>query len=310
MNPAPVRIAIVQHAPVHLDLAASISKAEQLIDEAANGGATLIVFGETWLSGYPAWLDIGRDVAVWDHGPMKELFRKFRDNSIVIPGDEIERIRKKSEEHSVVIGIGVNERTDDGPGSGTVYNSFLLFESGTLKIHHRKLMPTFSEKLVYGTGDGKGLEAVDTIVGRVGGLICWEHWMPMARQTMHDSGEQIHLALWPRVKQKNLLSCQHYAIEGRCFVVATGQMMPNKDLPQDLEYVVDTSNGGWALDGGSTVIGPDGELLEPQNFDEGILYYDIEDVGVVSNERMTLDTSGHYQRRDIFRYKVDRERPE
>ena len=233
-----VKAAAVQAAPVYLDLQRSLEKALGLIRDAAKLGAHLIVFPETWLPGYPAWLDCCRDYSVWDNPSTKQLFARLMDNSVEVPGPMTVALAASAREHGVVINIGVHERVKEGPGRGTLYNSMLTFGSdGTLLNRHRKLMPTYTERLIWGQGDGSSLKAVDTSVGRIGGLICWEHWMPLARHVLHSSGEDIHIAAWPQVKEMNLVASRHYAFEGRCFVIACGAIMKARDLPAELEPI-------------------------------------------------------------------------
>ena len=207
----------------------------------------------------------------------------------------------------MVLTIGVNERVDDGPGNGTLYNSLLTFNAdGSLLNRHRKLIPTYTERLVWGQGDGDGLKAADTSVGRVGGLICWEHWMPLARQVLHDSGEHIHIAVWPTVHEMHQIASRHYAFEGRCFVLAAGLLMKVRDLPAQLPVTSDLSDkpDHLLLRGGSAIIGPDGHyVIEPLFDEERILIAEL-DLKAVDKERMTLDVSGHYQRDDLFDLKV------
>lgn len=299
-----LNIAIVQDGPVYLDLKATMAKAGQYIQSAADNQAGLIVFGETWLTGYPAWLDHCPNIARWDDPVTKKIFIQMMQNSITVPGSEVNKLCEWAVQYKMAIGIGINEIVNQGPGQGTIYNSFLLInESGELVVHHRKLMPTYTEKMLYGLGDGRGLESAELSFGRVGGLICWEHWMPLARQAMHDSGELIHIALWPKVHEMHQIASRHYAFEGRCFVVAVGQMMQASDFPAILTRPKSWTDNPdqWVLNGGSCVVGPDGfYLLEPQFDKTGILYCTIPDLDVAIGERMTLDVSGHYQRRDIF----------
>jgi len=201
--------------------------------------------------------------------------------------------------------IGVNERVDSGPGNGTLYNSLLtISEDGQLGNHHRKLVPTYTERLVWGNGDGRGLEAVPTSAGRVGGLICWEHWMPLARMAMHNSGEHIHVAVWPTVHELHQLASRHYAFEGRCFVLAVGLMMPAEDLPRELREGAALLSGGsqWIERGGSAIIGPDSRYILDPVFDrEELLVSDL-DLTQIGRELMTFDVSGHYARPDLFRF--------
>ncbi|HEX7939215.1 MAG TPA: nitrilase-related carbon-nitrogen hydrolase, partial [Gemmatimonadaceae bacterium] len=200
--------------------------------------------------------------------------------------------------------VGVVERVESGPGRGTLYNSLLTFSpDGTLANHHRKLMPTYTERMVWGAGDANGLHAVDTPAGRVGGLICWEHWMPLARQTMHDSGEDIHVAAWPTVHEMHQLASRHYAFEGRCFVLAAGALMKMSAMPRELELHPGRT-GEWALSGGSMIVAPDGKVLAGPVLDkEKVLLAEI-DLDHVRQESMTLDVSGHYSRPDAFEFRA------
>ena len=304
---AMLKVAIVQAAPVFMNLEASLTRAIKLIHEAAAKGARLIVFGETWLPGYPAWLDYCPGAALWNHEPTKEVYAELRRNSLSIQSNEAERLARVAADHHVVLTVGVNERVDEGPGNGTLYNSLLTFNAdGSLLNRHRKLIPTYTERLVWGQGDGDGLKAADTSVGRVGGLICWEHWMPLARQVLHDSGEHIHIAVWPTVHEMHQIASRHYAFEGRCFVLAAGLLMKVRDLPAQLPVTSDLSDkpDHLLLRGGSAIIGPDGHyVIEPLFDEERILIAEL-DLKAVDKERMTLDVSGHYQRDDLFDLKV------
>src|SRR6266852_3414942 len=233
-NSKQVRVAIAQSAPVYLDKRASLAKALDLIQQAAKRDAQLVAFGESWLPGYPAWRDVCPGAALWENTSAKEVFAKLRNNSITVPGEEVKALSEAARDLKIAIVIGASERVDAGPGNGTLYNSLLtISEDGQLRNHHRKLVPTYTERLVWGNGDGRGLEAVSTSAGRVGGLICWEHWMPLVRMAMHNSGEHIHVAVWPTVHDLHQLASRHYAFEGRCFVLAVGLLMPATDIPQE-----------------------------------------------------------------------------
>ena len=305
-----LKVAVVQAAPVFMNLAGSIARASELIRDAASQGAQLIVFGETWLPGYPAWLDYCPGAALWNHQPTKAVFADLRRNSVVINSTDTESLSRAASDHNVVVVIGVNERVDKGPGNGTLYNSLLTFDSdGSLINHRRKLIPTYTERLVWGQGDGKGLNAADTSVGRVGGLICWEHWMPLTRQALHDSGEQVHIAAWPTAHEMHQIASRHYAFEGRCFVIAAGSLLRVRDLPSQLNVITDLCDmpDHLLLRGGSSIIGPDGSyVVEPVFDEERTIIADI-DLKKIDHELMTLDVSGHYQRRDIFDFRIKRD---
>jgi len=303
-----ITVAVVQSSPVFMNLDASIARAEGLIEQAASKGAKLIVFGETWLPGYPAWLDHSPHAALWNHEPTKEVFAQLRRNSVVVPGKETGRLGKVARQFGVVLVIGVNERIEEGAGNGTLYNSLLTFGmDGSLLNHHRKLIPTYTERLVWGQGDGAGLEAVTTPAGRVGGLVCWEHWMPLARQAMHTSGEEIHVAVFPEVHEMHQVASRHYAFEGRCFVLAAGLIMRAGDLPAQLTTVeLEAKPESLLLRGGSCIIAPDGSYVVEPVFDEETIITAELDLTLIDKEKMTLDVTGHYFRPDVFDFKLNR----
>ncbi|GAB4451295.1 MAG: carbon-nitrogen hydrolase family protein [Anaerolineae bacterium] len=308
-----VKVAIVQAGPVYLDLAQSMEKAVSLIKEAAGMGAGLIAFGETWLPGYPAWLDYCPGAALWDNPATKTVFARLRHNSVVVPGPQTETLSQLAKTLGIVIVMGVNERVETGLGSGTLYNTLLTFGSaGQLLNHHRKLVPTYTERLVWGPGDGFGLTAAETPVGRVGSLVCWEHWMPLTRQTLHQSAEQIHVAAWPGVKEMHQIASRHYAFEGRCFVLAAGLVMTAKELPDEFELPPELAQAPdtLLLNGGSAIIGPDGRYLAGPVFGKETTLTAELDLTEIEHERMTLDTTGHYYRPDVFEFRVKRHRPE
>ncbi len=306
-------VSIIQASPVFMNLDASVTRAVGLIEQAARKGAKLIAFGETWLPGYPAWLDHSPHAALWNYEPTREVFAQLRRSSVVVPGRETETLGEVARDLGVVIVIGVNERVEQGAGNGTLYNSLLTFGGdGTLLNHHRKLIPTYTERLVWGQGDAAGLEAVNTHAGRVGGLICWEHWMPLARQTLHTSGEDIHVAVFPTVHEMHQIASRHYAFEGRCFVLAAGLIMKTSDLPTQLptQHVASgkssASGEKLLLRGGSCIIAPDGSyVIEPVFDTEEIIVAEL-DLGLLDKEKMTLDVSGHYFRPDVFDLKINR----
>jgi nitrilase len=301
-----VTVALVQAevAPTQGD---ALTRTRELAAEAAHAGATLVAFPETWIPGYPAWLDCCRDAALWDHAPVKTVYARMTAGAIVVGGDSGAALRSIARDVGATLVVGVVERVEDGPGRGTLYNSLLTIgPDGTLLNHHRKLVPTYTERLVWGQGDGVGLRAVDTPAGRVGGLVCWEHWMPLARQALHDSGEDIHVAAWPTVHERHQIASRHYAFEGRCFVLAVGSLMRASALPPELEPHPDRVHGAddWVLRGGSAVIGPDGSYITQPVWDEERVVVVELDLDRRREESMTLDVSGHYQRRDVFDFSV------
>jgi predicted amidohydrolase len=294
------RVAIAQFAPVFHNKQATLARALGILADAAAKGAQLVVLGETWFPGYPAWLDVCPTAGLWNHEPTKRVFAELRQNSIVIDGPEVEALRQAAHRLGIGIVIGINERVDHGAGQGTLYNSLLTFSpEGSLANHHRKLVPTFTERMVWGNGDGGGLNSVPVAEARVGGLICWEHWMPLARTAMHQAGEHIHVAVWPTANEIAQLASRHYAFEGRCFVLAAGLMMRTTDLPPALPHDV---AGEWAIRGGSAIIAPNASyVVEPIYDREELIVADL-DLGMIDRESMALDVTGHYSRPDIFTF--------
>jgi nitrilase len=275
MNERKIRVGLAQYAPIHNDLVACLDKMETIMSQAHKEDLDLLAFGETWLSGYPAWIDHCPNIALWDDSGMKKAYRQLVENSIELGGDEIRQIASRVAEYKLPIVLGINERVGGGPGNGTLYNTVLVFDkNGKIKVHHRKLMPTYTEKMLYGLGEGQGLEATDLSFGRIGALICWEHWMPLTRQAMHNSGEQIHIALWPQVHEMLQLASRHYAFEGRCYVLAVGQIMTAAQIPSELELPdhLKDRRETQILNGGSCIIGPDGQyIIEPQFGNEELI---------------------------------------
>ena len=303
-----VRVAVVQSEPAS-SLDEGLQRTEALVREAGRSGALLVAFPETWLPGYPAWLDVCRDVALWDHEPVKATYARYASGSIDVSGESGESLRRIAARHGVTMIVGISERVGAGPGRGTLYNALLVIgPDGRVLNHHRKLVPTYTERMVWGNGDADGLMAVDTPAGRVGALVCWEHWMPLARQALHDSGEDIHVALWPTVHERHQLASRHYAFEGRCFVLAAGSVMRASSLPPELDVEPTRLTPGTPLllRGGSAIIGPDAEYIVPPLWDRpGILVADL-DLERVRRESMTLDVSGHYSRPDCLSLTVRR----
>ena len=302
-----ITVAAVQAAPVFLDREACVAKACRLIAEAGANGARLAVFPETWLPGYPIWLDVAPGAALWDHPPAKDAFVRLVANAVEVPGPATDALGAAAAAAGCAVVMGINER-ERGRPAGTLYNAIVTFgPDGRLLGKHRKLVPTYTERLVWGRGDGSTLGVVDTPLGRIGGLVCWEHWMPLARHAMHVAGEQVHAALWPTVHDLHLVASRHYAFEGRCFVVAVGSALRRGQVPDDLTIFRHDglTPDAQLLAGGSAIVGPDGHCLAgPAGSDETILYADL-DLARIPAEHLTFDAVGHYGRPDVFTLTVD-----
>ena len=309
------KIALVQHPPVYLNLAKSIELAEQCISEASQKGAQLIVFPETWLPGYPAWLDYAPNAGVWDHPPAKALYRILFRNSIEIDDIHFKKLQETAIENACTLVMGAHEKA-----GRSLYNTIFYFLSdGTYQLH-RKLMPTYTERLIWGMGDGSTLSIIEEGSTKIGGLICWEHWMPLARAAMHQQGEHIHIAQWPMVKDLHQIASRQYAFEAQCYVLAAGCTLTKKQMLEGLQSVVVSENDSIALQlieqiptsenelilkGGSSVIKPDTSyLVEPVYQENTIIYSDL-DLTILSEGNLFLDTNGHYSRPDVFQLHVD-----
>ncbi len=302
-----VRVAVVQ-AEVPPSLDAALAEVERHVESAVSAGCTLVVFGETWIPGYPAWLDHCPGAALWDHAPTKAVFGRLAEASVDVSGAGGAALARIAARHAVTIVIGVVERVGEGPGRGTLYNSLLTYgPDGALLNHHRKLVPTYTERLVWGPGDASGLQAVDAAGARVGGLVCWEHWMPLARQALHDSGEDIHVAAWPTAHEMHQIASRQYAFEGRCFVLAAAGLMRARALPPELARTgAACDDESWVLRGGSAIIAPDGGYLVEPIWDAPALIVADLPLRRVREGQLTLDVSGHYHRPDCFDFQVNR----
>jgi predicted amidohydrolase len=306
-------VAIVQHPPAVLDLAESLNRAVGHIADAAQNGAQLVVFPETWLTCYPAWVF---GLAGWRDEEAQHWYgRLLAESPVVGPGedDDLAPLREAARQHGVTVVMGLNERA--GRASGTLYNSLITIGSdgSTLNLH-RKLSPTHTERIVWGAGDAAGLRVVDTEAGRVGGLICWEHWNPLARQALHAQEEQLHVASWPDIPEMHHIASRSYAFEGRCFVLCAGQLLTTDDVPGELLQAFragvgpDAPEQGMLFDGGSAIAGPDGSwVVEPLTGEAGTIIATL-DLAERDAQQHDLDVAGHYARPDALQLSVDRRR--
>jgi nitrilase len=303
------RVAVVQQPPAVLDLAEGVRRAVDCIEAAAADGAQLVVFPETWLTGYPAWVF---GLAGWDDEEARQWYGRLLAQSPVIDGPELDPIRAAARRHRLLVALGLNERA--GAAAGSLYNTLLYVgPDGATLGAHRKLVPTHTERIVWAPApDASGLQVHATMIGRVGGLVCWEHWQPLARQALHAQDEQIHLALWPDMTEMHGLAVRTYAFEGRCFVVSAAQYLSADDVPEEVRQAyrrgvgADTPATGIWFHGGSGVAGPDGSwLAEPLYDTPGILHAEL-DVALTASFKHDLDVVGHSSRSDLFTLTVDR----
>jgi nitrilase len=289
-----VTVACAQVEPVLFDRDATIGRVAEVAPEAARKGARLVLFPEAFVPAYPSnrWV---RFLA--GGGDAKPVFARLARESVEVPGPDSERLGGIAGEHGLWLAVGVNERS-----GGTIYNTLLVYgPDGDLALHHRKLMPTNHERLVWGLGDGTGLGAVSTEIGSVGGLICWENMMPLARFALYESGVEIYLAPTAEDSEQWHDSIRHIARESRAFVLSCCVFQRASSYPDD----VPLADGDELIGrGGSAILGPDGSYLAGPLWDEeGILYAEL-DPELLYEERQRFDPAGHYHRPDVLRLKV------
>jgi nitrilase len=302
------KIAVIQHAPRVLDRDATIDQAVQLVAEAAAGGAQLVVFPEAFVPGYPAWVWRLRPGGDW--GLSEQIHGRLLDNAVDLARDDLARVRAAAAEAGVTVVMGINER-DGSVGRSTLYNSLVVIgPDGGILNHHRKLMPTNPERMVWGFGDGAGLKAVDTPVGRIGALLCWENFMPLARFALYAQGIDIHIAPTYDSGEAWIGTMRHIAREGGCWVISAGVALCNRDLPADFPERdrLYPPEEDWINPGDSAVIAPGGEITAgPLHEKQAILYAEIDPTRAAAARR-TFDVAGHYARPDVFTLQVDRRR--
>lgn len=304
------RVAIVQYPPSVLDLQAGVARAAEYVAQAAAEGARLVAFPEAWLTTYPAWVF---GMAGWDDAEARYWYGRLLEQSPTVDDPRLTPLFRAAARHGVTVVMGLNERAR--AHAGTLYNSLVTIGAdGTVRGVHRKLTPTHTERVVWAPGDAAGLIAHDTPVGRVGGLVCWEHWHPLARQALHVQDEQIHIAAWPDLPDMHRVASRAYAFEGRCFVLCAGQYLSTDDVPTELREAFragvgpDAPREGLLFAGGSGVIGPDGAWVTPPlEGRPGIVYADI-DLARTRAHKHDLDVAGHYGRPDVLRLVVERRR--
>ena len=303
---SPLRVAVVQRPPVLLNRDATMKAAVQHLHEAADSGAALIVFPETYVPGYPVWIWSLRPGG--DYELTGRIHRELLENSVDLTSGDLQPLRDAAAERGVVVVVGIHER--DGQFSrATLYNTLVTIGSdGSVLNHHRKLIPTNPERMIWGQGDGTGLRVVDATFGRLGGLICWENYMPLARFALYAQGVEIYVASTWDYGGGWLGSMQHIAREGRCWVIGSGCSLRTADVPPTFpgRNELFGNDVEWLNPGDSVVVAPDGEIVAgPLHEQHDILFADI-DVGRAAAERRVLDVAGHYNRDDIFHLTVDR----
>ena len=296
-----VKVAAVQAAPILFDREATVKKAVQLIDEAASEGSQLVLLPEAFIPAYPRGLSFGMVVGRRSSAG-RDLWQRYWENSVDVPGPATEKLGEAAQRANAYVAIGVIERE-----GGTLYCTLLTFgPDGSLLGKHRKLKPTGSERLIWGEGDGSTLPVFETEIGRLGGLICWENYMPLARMALYSQGVEIYLAPTADSRDSWLATMRHIACEGRCFVLGCNQFVTRDMYPEDLPgYEELASQPDVMCRGGSVIVSPFGEILAGPLYDrEGILCADL-DLSEVIRGKLDFDVVGHYARPDIFHLTIN-----
>jgi nitrilase len=302
-----VRVASVQATPVFLNLSATLEKACALIVEAGRNGARLIVLPEAFLPSFPLWVaggSAGNQPGVFDN---IQLYAELLANAVDLPGPATQALGEAAREAGAHVVIGVSERNTEASGA-SLYNTVLYFDDrGDLLGKHRKLVPTMAERLVWTPGDGSTLQAFDTPLGKLGGLTCWENYMPLARFALYAWGTQIYVAPTWDSRPAWLESMSHIAFEGGCFVIGCCQVVHANDLPDKYAFkaVLTRLRGEWINAGNSVITSPMGVLAGPIAKKEETLYADL-DVARLAMSKAMLDAAGHYARPDVFQLSVNR----
>ncbi len=304
-----LKVALAQIAPVWLNKEATLEKIEVTIKEAASQDTELVVFGEAVLPGYPFWLAL-TDGAAWNKSVNKELHAHYTRNSIQIEAGELASICLLAKENKIAIYLGIIERAKNRGGHSLYASLVYINQEGEIKSVHRKLQPTYDERLTWAPGDGNGLQVHSLKQFTVGGLNCWENWMPLARTALYGQGENLHVAVWPGSDHNTKDITRFIARESRSFVISVAALMSKNDFPSNTPHLdsILAKAPDILANGGSCIAGPDGEwLIEPVLFKEGLIYQEI-DFNRVYEERQNFDGVGHYSRPDITKLTINRKR--
>jgi nitrilase len=299
------KVAAAQLAPVFLNKKETVSKTCDAIMEAAGKGARLVVFPEAFIAGYPDWVWL---IPNSKGAELNKLYAELLENAVTVPGRTTEKLCEAAEKSKINVAIGIHERNSEASNASLFNTILFISDKGEILGRHRKLIPTGGERLIWAQGDGSDLRAYSTSAGKIGGLICWENFMPLARQTMYNTGMQILAApTWDKSDNWQL-SMRHIAREGGCFVISCCMALKIKDIPEAYEFRnLYPGEREWVNSGNSCIINPKGEIISgPLNEKEGIIYADI-DLTLIGESKRMFDAAGHYSRPDVFSLKVGKE---
>ena len=303
-----LKVAICQAAPIPLAIGDGVEEAARLAREAVEGGAKVVAFGETFLGGYPLWLDEAPGAALWDHPGTRALHAIMLEQAVVEGDERFAPLQELCDESGATISIGAHERV-----RRSLYNTQFVFRPGAKPLPHRKLVPTHGERLIWMRGDGSTLNVHEAEWGNLGHLICWEHWMPLARAAMHNLDEAVHVSAWPTVRDSYAIASRHYAMEGRCFVLAAGLVQSKDDLFDGLQRMGGNAEAKELIEaipsdslnrGGSLIAAPDARIIAKAGEGEETLFAEL-DLSEIGKGLASLDTDGHYSRPDVFDLRID-----
>jgi nitrilase len=302
-------VALAQISPVWLDREKTVAKVAEWIDKAGEAGAGLVAFGETLVPGYPHWL-AHTGGAEFDSKVQKEIHAHYLDQAVDLEAGHLDTLCERAKEHGIHVMLGCFERPADR-GGHTGYASLVSIDSsGAIQNVHRKIMPTYEERLSWGTGDGHGLNVFPVGPFKVGGLNCWENWIPLLRTTLYAQGEDLHVAVWPGSPGLTRDITRFMALEGRSFVLSVSGVLTRDEIPQDIPHreLIVASVPEVLAGGGSCIASPTGKwIIQPADSAEQLLVAELP-LGTVYEERQNFDPAGHYSRPDVVRLHVNRER--
>lgn len=304
-----LKVAIAQISPVWLDKNKTIEKVKSYIADAGKQQCNLIAFGEGLLPGYPFWLSLTNG-ASFNDSMQKEIHAHYIRNSIHIETGDLNSICLQAKQNSIAVYLGLIERAQDRGGHSLYCSLVYINQDGEIKSVHRKLQPTFEERLTWAQGDGNGLQVHPLKEFTVGGLNCWENWMPLPRMALYGMGENLHVAVWPGSKNNTEDITRFIAKESRSFVLSVSSLMRSEDFPAETPYLNEILQNAPAVlaNGGSCIAGPDGEwVVMPLVNTEGLIIETL-DINRVFEERQNFDLAGHYSRPDITQLIINRER--
>ncbi len=304
-----LKVGLAQIAPIWFDRVATLSKVIDYVVRAANSGCQLVVFGEALVPGYPFWLDI-TDGAKFDNEKQKTIQAEYSKQAVQIERGDLSELCEIANANSISIYLGIIERPRDRSGHSLYCSMVYINSEGNIQSVHRKLMPTYEERLSWSIGDGHGLVTHPLPPFTVGGLNCWENWMPLARASLYAQGEDLHVAIWPGQERNTSDLTPVMAKEGRSYVISVCGLMRPSDVASSMPELAEVAaiDSKFLANGGSCIANPDGSwLIEPQTEEEGLYTAELDHANV-RKERQNFDPSGHYSRPDVLRLKVNRKR--